>query len=103
PCSLDAGNPCRHDGAFYLTCEIIHSTVALTCSFVNDGLPPLAGIRPLLPWKPSVACLSSVSMPCAMRGAHAALSVITGAPVAALVWQVVHRLPKIVLPSSVPP
>ena len=30
----------------YLTCDSIQSTVAITCSSVSAGLPPLGGITP---------------------------------------------------------
>ena len=38
------------------TCSSIQSTVALTWSSERAGLPPLAGITPALPVKPSIAC-----------------------------------------------
>lgn len=38
-----------HAAASYLTWVTIHSTVARTCSLLRAGLPPFAGILPLLP------------------------------------------------------
>src|SRR5690606_29461632 len=74
----------------YLRLSSIHWTVAMTCSSVRAGLPPLAGITPALPWKPSMACLFRVSMPWAMRAAQAARSNL-GAPPAPESWQAEHR------------
>ena len=45
-------------------------------------VPPLGGIRPL----PEIASLYSVSLPCAMRGAQAALSPALGAPLRPVPW-----------------
>src|SRR3954462_1790115 len=63
------------------------------------GLPPLGGMAPL----PLSAELYSVSLPCAMRGAHAALSPNLGAPATPAVWQAVQTLSKVALPASEPP
>src|SRR5690606_9287472 len=81
----------RRQRGTYLTCSAIHSTVAFICSSVSDGLPPRAGITPVLPVKPSIACLSRVSMPAARRGAQAPRSVIFGAPATPASWQLLHR------------
>src|SRR4249919_926824 len=92
----------RARDAAYLRLPTIQSTVALTCSSLRDGLPPLAGITPALPVKPSMACLYSVSLPWATRGPQWAWSRV-GAPPAPEVWQPVHSWPKITEPSVVPP
>src|SRR5580692_10977701 len=53
-------------------------------------VPPLGGIRPL----PEIASLYSVSLPCAMRGAQAALSPALGAPLRPVPWQAEHTCLK---------
>src|SRR5690606_38708943 len=86
----------------YLRLSSIQSTVAWTCSSVSAGLPPLGGITPALPVKPSMACLYSVSLPWAMREAHAPWDRV-GAPPTPPLWQAPHRFWKITEPSVVPP
>src|SRR5690606_33195971 len=39
---------------------------------------------------PSMACLTSVASPCAIRGAQAATSPVFGAPAAPVAWQAMH-------------
>src|SRR6187551_698630 len=52
--------------------------------------PPLGGIAPL----PLIAFAVSASIPCAIRGAHAALSPTLGAPAIPGVWQVLQTCAK---------
>src|SRR4051812_26729148 len=59
----------------YSTAERMSASEAL--------VPPLGGMAPL----PLMALATSAGMPCAMRGAHAALSPNFGAPAAPVPWQ----------------
>src|SRR6201986_541856 len=62
-------------------------------------LPPLGGMAPL----PCSALLCSVFRPCAMRGAHAALSPNFGAPATPAAWQTKHTFSYVALPSGAEP
>src|SRR6185503_2178542 len=57
---------------------------------------PLGGIAPL----PCSAELYSAGLPCARRGAHAALSPYLGAPAAPVLWHAVQVVSKTALPSA---
>lgn len=76
------------------------STAAFTSSSVKDVPPPRAGIMPLAPVKPSIACLYSVSLPWAMRGPQSALSPGLGAPATPAPWHRAQVFPYTLLPTE---
>ena len=63
----------------YWTAALISSSEAVE--------PPLGGITPFAPVKPSMACLNRVASPWAIRGAQSALSSSLGAPATPATWQ----------------
>lgn len=76
------------------------STAAFTSSSVKDVPPPRAGIMPLEPVYPSIACLYSVSLPWAMRGPQSALSPGLGAPATPAPWHRAQVFPYTLLPTE---
>src|SRR5438093_8838168 len=70
----------------YLLCDTMKSIAARTSASESAALPPFGGIAPL----PFTADCMRVSMPCLMRGAHAALSPGFGALATPAVWQAVQ-------------
>src|SRR4029077_20550338 len=73
----------------YFAAAAMYSTAALTSSSDAEE-PPLAGIMPALPWKPLIAWVCSVAIPCLMRSAQAALSPNFGAPATPAPWNACH-------------
>src|SRR6185436_2509607 len=65
----------------------------------REAAPPFGGIRFL----PLIALLYSTSLPCAMRGFHAALSPAFGAPATPAAWHMAQTVSYVFLPSAAPP
>ena len=72
-----------------------HATTRATAFGSRSAPPPLGGIA----LYPSVACLTSISNPCAIRAFHAVLSPSLGAPAAPEPWQAMHRPEYTACPS----